>query len=124
MPKFSTAQHGTRAGYRAHQNGTDLFEMPPCSPCRRANTAGSRQYAKETRAAIQEAKNVPCTDCGMWYPYFVMDFDHRDPATKSFNISRRASTGIGAATLQAEIDKCDVVCSNCHRMRTWGYLDA
>lgn len=55
----------------------------------------------------------------MQYPVFVMDFDHRDPARKRFNIANTFRTW-AIAQVVAEIQKCDVVCANCHRMRTYG----
>lgn len=67
------------------------------------------------RAFIDKAKDVPCFDCGVKHPSYVMDFDHRDPSTKTINVGVARSM---AATI-AEIAKCDVVCSNCHRIRTW-----
>lgn len=69
------------------------------------------------RAAVREAKNQPCTDCGVRYPYYVMEFDHLDSETKEFNVS----AGITRASyerLMAEIAKCEVVCANCHAERT------
>lgn len=60
-----------------------------------------------------------CQDCGIKDPV-VLDFDHRDPATKN----TRLRNGIGgfhhlsSPDLRAEINKCDVVCANCHRRRT------
>ncbi|MDQ3918195.1 MAG: hypothetical protein M3348_06925 [Acidobacteriota bacterium] len=65
---------------------------------------------------IRSAKSRPCADCGIQYPYYVMDFDHRDGATKSFMLSEVARAT--AKSLLREIDKCDVVCANCHRERT------
>ena len=47
-----------------------------------------------------------------------MDFDHRDPATKRHGVTRmvgRATT----ETILGEVAKCDIVCANCHRLRTW-----
>ena len=47
-----------------------------------------------------------------------MEFDHRDPATKVRSVTQM----IGNASIDrilAEVDKCDVVCSNCHRTRTY-----
>ena len=47
-----------------------------------------------------------------------MEFDHRDPAEKSQGVTRM----VGRASLKrimAEVAKCDVVCANCHRMRTF-----
>jgi hypothetical protein len=73
---------------------------------------------KPKRDYLRRAKSVPCMDCGILYPFYVMDFDHRDPSDKSSNVSKLVKTG----TLQELIDeiaKCDVVCSNCHRERTY-----
>ncbi len=75
----------------------------------------ARDYARG-RALIDELKSVPCADCGVEYPPYVMDFDHRDPNTKLFRVSSR--THHSTEKLCAEIAKCDVVCSNCHRIRT------
>ena len=71
------------------------------------------------REIIVAAKNVPCTDCGHKYPPYVMDFDHRDPALKEDNLSKMAHQG-RIKRLAEEIAKCDVVCANCHRERTFG----
>lgn len=69
------------------------------------------------RALIQEAKNRPCTDCGVQYPYYVMEFDHLDAGTKEFNVSAGV-TRASYERLLAEIAKCEVVCANCHAERT------
>ncbi len=68
------------------------------------------------RALVRDRKNVPCADCGQRYHYCVMDFDHRE--NKIFNISTMAHA-VSMKKLLEEIDKCDVVCSNCHRVRTF-----
>ena len=65
---------------------------------------------------VKKAKDKPCMDCGNKYPYFVMDFDHRDPSLKKFNISQ--SLNRSNKDVFEEIAKCDVVCANCHRLRT------
>ena len=92
------------------------------------NAARSRASAvkrnERRRAALrhilQAAKDRPCADCGRRYPAYVMDFDHRDPTEKRFNIGRDALNRCSEPTLRAEIRKCDVVCANCHRVRTYG----
>lgn len=61
-------------------------------------------------------KDQPCTDCKRRYPPYVMDFDHRDGNTKVNNVA--GMRGWPLKKLVAEIEKCDVVCSNCHRIRT------
>lgn len=47
-----------------------------------------------------------------------MDFDHREGADKRFNVSAGIVYGFAIETIREEADKCDVVCSNCHRLRT------
>lgn len=63
----------------------------------------------------------PCMDCGQWYPYFLMDWDHRPDEKKTRNISH-INEFSSIEDLDSEIAKCDLVCSNCHRMRTWQRL--
>lgn len=66
---------------------------------------------------IQEAKNKPCMDCGNSFPPYVMDFDHVEGEKKGC-VSKLAHARMSLEKLQQEIDKCEVVCSNCHRIRT------
>lgn len=83
-----------------------------------------RQYiersirAKEMRREyLHQIKSCPCTDCGIQYPFYVMDFDHREGETKSFEMNQ-----VNYVTMRAikqEIEKCDIVCANCHRERTY-----
>ena len=74
----------------------------------------------ELRALARQMKSRPCADCGVRYPYYVMDFDHVD-GDKEMIISTLVNRG-GRTRLLAELAKCDVVCSNCHRERTWQRL--
>ncbi len=54
-----------------------------------------------------------CVICGYKEHWAALDFHHRNPKTKSFNISENKT--IGKTILLREIGKCDVVCVNCHR---------
>jgi hypothetical protein len=78
------------------------------------------------RAIISAAKAHPCADCGVQYPPYVMQLDHR--GDKLFTVSSLLSSGqmkgaqrrdITMEMLLAEIAKCDVVCANCHAARTY-----
>ena len=67
-------------------------------------------------------QGTPCMDCNGVFHWCAMDFDHRPEETKSFGIgswSTRNVTTTRLAELEKEIAKCDIVCSNCHRVRTW-----
>lgn len=46
-----------------------------------------------------------------------MDFDHRDPGSKRYTVTRMIGRA-GTARILAEVAKCDIVCANCHRRRT------
>lgn len=76
----------------------------------------TKRYAVRS-AIILEAKNKPCKDCGHEFPSYVMDFDHVR-GDKKFEIGLRGR-GSSLEALREEIEKCDVVCSNCHRIRTF-----
>jgi hypothetical protein len=72
---------------------------------------------KERREYLRQVKSRPCADCGVQYPYYVMDFDHREGEEKIFELNRVVYVTMRA--VKREIEKCDVVCSNCHRERTY-----
>lgn len=69
------------------------------------------------KSMVEEAKNGPCMDCRVSYPPYVMDFDHRGDDLKVMKISTLVTKG-NLSALLAEMAKCDLVCSNCHRERT------
>jgi hypothetical protein len=47
-----------------------------------------------------------------------MDFDHRDPSQKAFRLTSGSGLLVSPVRLAAEVAKCDIVCANCHRIRT------
>jgi len=59
----------------------------------------------------------PCLDCGEIYPHYMMDFDHVR-GVKLGNVEAIAREG-NMTKLLAEIAKCDLICANCHRHRTF-----
>ena len=112
--------HGTDAGYK--------YYKCRCETCRASNTARCNAYynspegrkkvlgrrAKRSEA-IASLKRIPCTDCGNLYADEAMQFDHVR-GEKKFNLSQ-ADTRSFKSVLE-EIEKCEVVCSNCHAVRT------
>ena len=84
--------------------------------------ARARKSIKEYKARNRELiieyllKN-PCIVCGE-KDIIVLDFDHRNPKEKSHNVSMMINSGHSWETIQQEIEKCDVLCANCHRRKT------
>jgi hypothetical protein len=66
---------------------------------------------------LQYFLDNPCVDCGISDPR-VLEFDHRDPAEKSRNVSEMLGGDWNWEVTLEEISKCDVRCANCHRIRT------
>jgi hypothetical protein len=100
-----------------------------CKPCHNSYTRkhyqNNKQYYKDkarareaqSRALVSEYKtSTPCADCGLSYPAVCMDFDHLSD-DKLFNIASRAKSGFSKSVV-AEMQKCELVCANCHRLRT------
>lgn len=101
-----------------------------CKPC--ANSARMESYRRAEKSSNpshigrknRNRKNLldylqehPCVDCGESDP-IVLQFDHLDASKKSFNVSSAVCHGWGWKKIKEEIDKCDVVCANCHLRRT------
>lgn len=101
---------------------------PRCKECQKKLSALHYANNKDVYREIQiknttrrkelmrDSKSKPCADCGVQYPYWIMQFDHlRD---KEFMIGYQGYR-CGLDRLTKEIAKCDVVCANCHAHRTW-----
>lgn len=59
-------------------------------------------------------KQLACQECGESDPV-CLDFHHRDAKEKEFSLGNVKDHGWGKERLLHEIQKCVVVCSNCHR---------
>lgn len=99
-----------------------------CKDCRckylkewyKENTSLHKNRVKNTKEKVKEfvrdikSKSI-CTDCKRKFHYCQMDFDHL--TDKRFNLAHAASAGI--EKVKIEISKCELVCANCHRLRTF-----
>lgn len=73
----------------------------------------------EAKTFVRKQKeSEPCSDCHIYYPYYVMDFDHVR-GRKRWDVSEMTSKGKSLGAIEKEIRKCDLVCANCHRIRTY-----
>ncbi|MFE5699991.1 hypothetical protein [Rhodococcus koreensis] len=64
-----------------------------------------------------------CVDCGYKGHPAALEFDHLPEHEKKFTISQRIAANVDREVLLAEMAKCDVVCANCHRVRTFERAD-
>ncbi len=76
-----------------------------------------KRFNQKRRYILNQLKNKPCFDCQGWFEPCQMDWDHLDPNTKLFSVNKSMTRPL-KETLE-EIKKCQLVCSNCHRLRTW-----
>ncbi len=68
---------------------------------------------QKTKLELMVLKGDKCEKCGFHGHPQVFDFHHREPEDKLFSMS-----GISQITSKvlAELAKCDLLCSNCHRL--------
>lgn len=85
-----------------------------------------RERAKIRRATVKKGlqahmllylKDHPCTICGE-DDVRTLEFDHLEPALKSFGIAKAITDGRKWADILIEIEKCRVLCANCHKKHT------
>ncbi len=67
-------------------------------------------------------KKNPCIDCGEKNP-IVLEFDHKDKNNKKDTICNLVSQGMSIEVISNEIKKCEVRCSNCHKIKTAKQFD-
>jgi len=85
-----------------------------------------RERATLRRAAIRKElqinmlrylKDKSCVICGE-HDIRTLEFDHLDPATKSFGIAKGITDGRNWDVILTEIKKCRILCANCHKKHT------
>lgn len=102
-----------------------------CKACRRAYDAAysratlarRRARAREKRAAFLDwylalKTGKPCADCGGAFHPAAMQWDHKPGVEKRANVGDLMRQAVKKHVLD-EIAKCDLVCANCHAVRTF-----
>lgn len=88
-----------------------------CKDCVNAQNHGRlKRYRHNLKLTLMNELGGKCFDCGISGPPYMFDFDHRNPEEKSFTISQSRVANL--ALMLEEVKKCDLVCANCHRVRT------
>jgi hypothetical protein len=101
-----------------------------CKICRRkydsdyhARTRERRMFLKRKRitdhvAWMRQLKSRPCVDCGGRFHPAAMSFDHLPGTVKLLDIATLVRSG-RIKMAKAELAKCELVCANCHAIRTF-----
>lgn len=103
-----------------------------CKSCENADcSARNKTYDQENMRAYHRARtsklrtwvaeikeSMPCTDCQLYWPSYVMQWDHIPGTNKVRDVSKLCGQGASRKRIQEEIDKCELVCANCHAIRT------
>lgn len=112
-----------------HQSRTGQFSY--CRDCRcaydrryyaergkAARLARKRAHVNAARTWMNSLKEgLPCADCGQTFPPYVMHWDHLPGHVKRDDIGSMVGSMRRDAILD-ELKKCELVCANCHVMRT------
>ena len=73
----------------------------------------------EIRAWWRELKSTkPCKRCGESDPD-CLQFHHRDPRSKKMTLARAVNGAWSRERILEEVEKCDVLCANCHLKHHW-----
>lgn len=112
-----------RAGLDLRPIRAKTYDGMVCSVegCTRRPTSNgmcNTHWVLARRAVIDAMKRERgCADCGCTDP-IVLEFHHIDPAEKDTIVG--ALSGRSMARALAEVEKCEVLCANCHRIRHAG----
>ena len=80
--------------------------------------AAKKRYWANKEACDQIKLEAGCCECGYDANPYALDFDHINPEEKEFNISKKLQQ-YSWKKLKVEIDKCRVMCANCHRIHSY-----
>ena len=82
-----------------------------CSSC----VSNRRRFDLKKKCA--EYLGGKCSKCGYDKCIAALEFDHRNPEEKEFHFSGKHC--FSWERIRMELDKCDILCANCHRERHW-----
>jgi hypothetical protein len=92
--------------YSAYSSGRYV-----CKSCKNEKIS---EHRRQLKLKAVEYKGGKCTMCGYAKCVAALEFHHLDPTQKDFSISNTGSIR-SFDKMKLELDKCVLVCSNCHR---------
>lgn len=83
----------------------------------RAKIGKIKSLKRNREFVLNYLRKHPCVDGEEANPV-VLEFDHRKSEEKLGNVADLAINGVSLSNLVSEMEKCDVRCANCHRIKT------
>ena len=90
------------------------------SLCRSCHNTNTIKRGQDNKLKAVEYKGEKCTECGYNKCTAALEFHHLDPTEKDPNFTSMRTWGW--ERIRAEIDKCELFCSNCHREIHFGLI--
>ena len=106
-----------------------------CDRCTRYKSEQNKQYRTENGERLAEERTekrsrrkrittaiklaIGCIECGYHEHSSALHFDHVNPDTKLFSIANSRIVMGDIMKLLDEVEKCQVLCANCHAIKTW-----
>lgn len=118
LSSFARKRDGHQAWCRACKKEYDAAWYQANRAKRRAKVRADRYAHGAWMDSLKEGK--PCADCGRSYPPYVMEWDHLPGAEKELVLADTRRAAHAKERILAELEKCELVCANCHRERTFG----
>lgn len=109
---YSRCKECQKTRTNAHYRQNTAYYVRKAAVRKERNRKAARKLSKELRS------RSPCPDCERTYPWYVMQFDHIR-GEKHDNVANLVSAGRELHTIKTEIAKCQIVCANCHAIRTY-----
>lgn len=94
----------------------------PWSYCRLCSRKQGSYARSELKLVAVEYKGGKCSNCGYFRCVNALDFHHVDPSSKEHEINILIKNRVQFDSLKKELDKCVLLCSNCHREHHAGFV--
>lgn len=75
----------------------------------------AREYRKLMKQKSVDYLGSKCVNCGYCRNIKALEFHHKNPDEKDFSISKATTVKMSWEKIKNELDKCALLCSNCHR---------
>jgi hypothetical protein len=86
--------------------------------CKTCDVKETRKLRNDKKKRAVEYLGGKCMKCSGEFPAYVFDFHHRDPSEKEGSVGKLCSSSW--ENIVKELDKCDLLCANCHRIEHHG----